>query len=151
MFVAPTPTSRTSNAVTARPRPGTARPTHCDTSGSVTPSITPKIETSAATLMMSGTVTKNPVMKRRRSQETMTRSAACRHEPHRNGHGQRDAVPREHGERVRGQVAQEILDGDVPDDRRHGDAEQEQLRCPVCERIPQDLQALVCGGRGDRR
>ena len=36
------------------------------------PSMTRKIQTSAATLMMSGTVTKNPVMKRRRSQDHMS-------------------------------------------------------------------------------
>src|SRR5665213_794997 len=35
--------------------------------GVVRPSTTPKIHTSAATLMNSGTVTKNPVRKRRRS------------------------------------------------------------------------------------
>ena len=72
MFVAATPTSSTSNAVIAMPSPGTARPAHCETSGSVMPSMTRKIQTSAATLMMSGTVTKNPVMKRRRSQDHMT-------------------------------------------------------------------------------
>ena len=52
----------------AMPSPGTARPSHFETSGSVMPSMKRKIQTSAATLMMSGTVTTSPVMKRRRSQ-----------------------------------------------------------------------------------
>ena len=47
-------------AVINTPSPGTARPSSRTDTGSVTPSTTWKIHTSAATLMISGTVTKKP-------------------------------------------------------------------------------------------
>ena len=45
------------------PSPGTSRPSSRVASGAVKPSMIPKIHTSAATLMTSGTVTKKPAMK----------------------------------------------------------------------------------------
>src|SRR5687768_2447683 len=66
-FVAIAPTSRIATAVVITPRPGTRRPSHRSYSGDVTPSTMPKIQMKAATVMNSGTVTKKPAMKLRRS------------------------------------------------------------------------------------
>ncbi len=57
------------------PTPGTARPNHSAYHGPTRPSISLKIQTSAATLTTSGTMTMNPARKRRRSHWTI---AQCR-------------------------------------------------------------------------
>ena len=62
--------------VISTPSPGTARPSTRTEIGSLIPSTTWKIHTSAATLMISGTVTKNPVMKLRRSHDMYHRIAS---------------------------------------------------------------------------
>jgi hypothetical protein len=46
-------------------------------------------------LMMRGTVTKNPVMKRRRSQDPMCDSGTAGDQPQRDRCSQHEAVPRE--------------------------------------------------------
>ena len=55
-------------AVVRMPSPGIRRPSSRSYIGVVKPSTTPNIHTNAATVMNSGTVTKKPVMKLRRSQ-----------------------------------------------------------------------------------
>ncbi len=54
-------------AAAVRPSAPTCGPMICAASGAVKPSMIPKIQTSAATLMTSGTVTNRPAMKLRRS------------------------------------------------------------------------------------
>ncbi len=66
-LVATAPTASTNSSVIRMPTPGAARPTSRVASGAVKSSMIPKIHTSAAMLMTSGTVTKNPAMKRRLS------------------------------------------------------------------------------------
>ena len=67
-LVATAPTMSTTSAVMTIPSPGTSRFSSRVEIGAVKLSMIPKIQTSAATLMTSGTVTKNPAMKLRRSQ-----------------------------------------------------------------------------------
>ena len=65
METAPTPS--TSVAITRTPTPGTARPKTRVAAGVANSSTKRNAQTSAATLTMSGTVTKKPVMKLRRN------------------------------------------------------------------------------------
>src|SRR5689334_9599856 len=100
-----------------------------------------KSHTSVATEMNSGTVTKKPAMKLRRSHCIMTRqddgesktgsaslwpSGRPREQPH-DGHGrQSQPVVGEGVERVAGKVAQKEADRQVADHRRDAHPDQEQ-------------------------
>ena len=53
------------------PSPGTSRPSHSAYHGPTKPSISRKIQMNAATLITSGTVTKKPAIRRRRSHWTI--------------------------------------------------------------------------------
>src|SRR4029450_11794143 len=98
------------------PRPGMRRPSRRSYSGVVRPSTMPKIQMIAATLMNSGTVTKKPATKLRRSHWISFNARpepvdggeyAGSNQPHR-GHGrQRQAIPCEHVERARCEKAHE--------------------------------------------
>src|SRR6266851_2758470 len=66
-FLAKAPTSTMTAAVVSVPRPGMRRPIKRSYSGVVRPSTTSKILMNAYTLISSGTITKNPAMKLRRS------------------------------------------------------------------------------------
>ena len=66
-LVASAPTASTSVAITSTPTPGTPRPSTRVAIGVAKSSTKRNAQTSAATLTMSGTVTKKPVMKLRRS------------------------------------------------------------------------------------
>ncbi len=72
-LVAKRPTRNTAATVVARPRPGISLPVRFVKNGPANPSITPKIQTRAATLMTSGTVMKNPAMKLLRIHWSMVR------------------------------------------------------------------------------
>src|SRR6516225_1901878 len=99
-FLANAPTSTIAAAVDRVPSPGIRRPRIRSYIGVVAPSTTPKIQMNAAALMKSGTVTKNPAMKLRRSQPI---------HPHHDGGGQRQPVPCEQVERMIHEVPDEVL------------------------------------------
>src|SRR5690242_12714159 len=136
-FVAKAPTRSTAAAVLAMPRPGTRRPSKRSYIGVVRPSTTPKIQISAATLMKSGTVTKKPAMKLRRShciensptlKGRATRRAGLSGPPqpdHRRRR-QRETIPGKRIERMLRQVADEVFHRRVPDHRRTDDPDEEQ-------------------------
>ena len=98
------------------------RPSSRSYSGVVRPSTTPKIQMNAATLMNSGTVTKKPATKLRRShcmagyiQPAATAASSA--------DAQRDAIPGERREARSPDVVQERPDDQRRRDERHDEAD----------------------------
>src|SRR3954464_5638508 len=108
------PTSTITIAVVSVPRPGIRRPSSRSYSGVVAPSTTLKSQISAATLMNSGTVTKKPATKLRRSQ------CIGRDEQHDAEH---DAVPGKRREAVAADVFEEWPHYQRGGDERHHEAD----------------------------
>src|SRR5262245_21074628 len=98
-LVATLPTRSTTNAVKRIPSPGMSRCNQTAKNGRTNPSMTLKIQINAVTLITSGTVTKNPVMKLRR--RVLNKPDRQRRE--------RNAVVREHVEAVPCEESQEVL------------------------------------------
>src|SRR5437879_5130487 len=144
-FRASMPTSTMTTAVVSVPRPGIRRPSSRSYTGVVAPSTTSKIQISAATLMNSGTVTKNPAMKLRRNQPI-----SRHHEPNGCRAGEREAVRGKHVERVVAEIADEEPDRRVADDRRRDDADREEHGEIAAEAGFQHLRRFA-GGRAENR
>src|SRR5215207_2572803 len=142
------PTSTITTAVVAGPRPVIRRPSSRSYSGEVHPSTRPKIQTIAATLMNSGTTTKNPAMKLRRSQciALHPSSGECREQDD----AERDPIPGEPREAGAAHEPQERSDHERRGDERHHEADRDldrALGTEVTARIEQIVQE---GGRHRR-
>src|SRR4051812_14807984 len=96
-------------AVVTVPSPGMRRPSSRSYSGVVRSSTMLKIQMMAATLIKSGTATKKPATKLRRSQPITYDRALGAPQPDRDDGGKREAVPREPRERMTAQIADEVL------------------------------------------
>src|SRR5262245_18568118 len=136
-FRAKAPTSTRTTTVDAIPRPGTRRPRTRSYSGVVVLSTTLKIQMIAATLMNSGTVTKKPVMKLRRSQcingasartVTIVETRSRRLHPAggdggQNRRAEHDAIPGERREAGAAHEREERPDHEQRRDERHHQAD----------------------------
>src|SRR5207253_3737321 len=99
----------------------------------------PKIQTSAATLITSGTVTKNPAMKLRRS-HCIRSEFSCRQRSEQDESGQ-DAIPREWGEPRSPDEAEERPYDQRRCDKRHHEANGDLGR-PLRGEIVLDLEQI---------
>src|SRR5206468_2490408 len=96
------------------------RPSRRSYSGVVRPSTTLKIQMNAATLMKSGTSTKKPAMKLRRSQYMLKpgKPASSPHHPRNQRHADDNAIPRKQGEAGSSDDGQEWTDDERGRDER---------------------------------
>src|SRR5436190_2077775 len=134
-FLASAPTSTSAAAVDAVPSPGIRRPSSRSYIGVVRPSTTFKIQMKAATLMNSGTVTKNPATKLRRSHWITRLRPAGRYRGEQRD-PEEDALPRKRREPGSLDEMQERPDDERRRDGRHDDAAGD-------ERDGDDAEALV--------
>src|SRR5207302_508306 len=117
-------------------------------SGVVRPSTTLKIQMSAATLTNSGTVTKKPAMKLRRSHCIGLDLAARNHREQRQS--QDDAVPGEGAESTMANDVEERLHDHRRREKRHDEAERDLRRARGADVVPHFEEIMRKGGRHRR-
>src|SRR5206468_9694034 len=148
-FLANAPTSTMATAVDASPRPGMRRPRRRSYKGVVNPSTSPNTQISAAMLMKTGTVTKKPVTKLRRSHcidqapVECAMPTVCRTEdsalqpeaPSQDGEAKRDAIPRKRRESGPADVIQKRLHHQGRRQERHDEANRDLQGAPGSEAV----------------
>src|SRR5215471_1853655 len=153
-LVAKVPTARTNSTMIRMPTPGAARPTSRVASGAVKSSMIPKIHTSAAMLMTSGTVTKKPARKRRRS-HCATGSPANALSPTRRERGDNnepdnDPIPRKWRKSRAPHECEKRPNHDERCNER-GDEPDADLDCAFRRERMSDFQQIVAERRSHRR